>query len=385
MNSERLKQLEEAEEQLRRRRERGRLAQRAFRKRQGQAPQDKRNETQRLKAAIGEIVRVACSDDRPELLHVITEAAAVAGLDTRGYGNGEEDKELTVANPTSPLPVSRNTNFTNEALPTKIGSDSPLQNSHDSANGRANWKLDNQMAALQEHRMILGHTSPRLDYGLWFDTSRYIRLNDPPQDLVPYLGKAKDKFASRIFWACGDYLLSLCRSIESNTSRNPRAAREATEKIWSMVQHSPPLHNVRYIRALAEARAEFRDRGYIEGNNPAGEVDSAKNLQNLVTEDYESRGEDATTGWLTPPDVERYLRNRMSQESFKHFELVLELMDTVQEECPLTALVRSLIQDLGSSFICFGDGPRWQPERVSAIFSGKIQNESVEVPRASTD
>lgn len=289
-------------------------------------------------------------------------------------------------NPASPLLESNSANSANGTVSTEIqrADSQASQNPDSNQSSEECWKLNNQMAALQERRMILGRTSPRLDYGLWFDTSRYIRLNDPPLDLLPYLGKGKTTFAGHIFWACGEYLLGLCRSVESNTSKNPRAAREATEKIWSMVQHSPPLHNVRYIRALAEARAEFRDRGYIEGANPAGEVDSAKNLQNLVAEDYESRGEDAA-GWLTPPDVERYLRNRMSQESFEHLERVLALLDQAYEECPLSLLIRSLIQELARSFVCFGDGPRWQPERVSAIFSGKFQNGPVEVPEPSTD
>ncbi|KAI4859536.1 hypothetical protein F4820DRAFT_157677 [Hypoxylon rubiginosum] len=377
MDTERLKQLEKAEEELRRRRERGRLAQRAFRKRQGKVPQDKRDETQRLKAAIGEIIRVASCDDRPELLRVIADAAVVAGLDTRMVADGSngEDREQTSTDPSSPLPVSRNTKFSDGVLSIETRTDS--QTSHDPADSESGWELESQMAALQKPRMILGRISPRLDYGLWFDTNRYVRIDDPPSDIVPYLGEGKSTFAGHIFWACGEYLLGLCRSVESNESANPRAAREATEKIWNMVQHSPPLHNVRYIRALAEARAEFRDRGYIEGNNPAGEVDSAKNIQNLVAADYESRGED-TTGWLTPPGVEIYLRKRMSQESFKHFEYLLQLVDS-HHDCPLIELVRSLVQDLATSYICFGDGPRWHPDRISAIFSRKFQDAPAEI------
>ncbi|XXG99660.1 hypothetical protein Hte_006001 [Hypoxylon texense] len=378
MDTERLKQLEKAEEELQRRRERGRLAQRAFRKRQGKVSLDKRDETQQLKAAIGEIIRVARCDDRSELLRVIADAARVAKLDTRKIadgGNGE-DRERRSTNPESPLPAGRNTTGSSDgALSAKSRADS--QTSQDPADSQSEWKLDSQMAALQKPRM---RVSPQLDYGLWFDTNRYVRTNEPPADIVPYLGKGKSTFAGHIFWACGEHLLDLCRSVESNASANPRAAKEATEKIWTLVQHSPSLHNVQYIRALAEARAEFRDRGYIEGNNPAGEVDSAEHMQRLVAQDYESRGED-TTDWLTPPDVEHYLRKRMSQESFKYFENLLYIMDTYHSplDCPLVALVRSLIQDLATSFICFGDGPRWHPDRISAIFSGKFHGAPAEI------
>ncbi|KAI0159991.1 hypothetical protein GGR52DRAFT_172565 [Hypoxylon sp. FL1284] len=374
----RLKQLEEAEEELRRRRERGKLAQRAFRKRQAKASQDKRGEAQQLKAAIGDIVRVACSDDRPELLRAVAEAARVAGFDTRRAADdsSEQDREQIPKSPSSLLPLSSNTRSANEALRNRTGSGTEILQGPTSSD--SGWELGGQMAAVMKPRAILGNISPRADYGLWFDTTRYVRMDDPPLEIIPYLGKGKSTFAGHVFWACGEYMLSLCRIVDSNAHTNPQVAREATEKVWSMVQHSPPLHNLRYVRALAEARAEFRERGYVVGDNPAGEVDSGKIIQELVAADYKSRGEDPS-GWMATPDLESYLRRRLSQESYGHLESVLGLMDANQPDCPLSELVRSLIQELAESFICFGDGPRWNAARVSAIFSRKIQNRYGEI------
>lgn len=235
----------------------------------------------------------------------------------------------------------------------------------------ADWKLKHQKTTPFAGRPDAGFMNPRSDYGLWFDTYRFMRIDDPPLDIVPYLGRGEATFAGRLFWACGEHLLDMCQKAEFYARANPRAAREANERIWNMVQHSPPLHNTRYIIALAEARREFRDRGYIEGNNPAGELDSAEVLQQHVLADYESRGQDMA-GWLSPITVELELRKRLSREGSKRFEKALQLWDSKPTQNPLGEVLQSLIQNLAFTFVCFGDGPRWRADRVSAIFGGDM-------------
>ncbi|KAI1652409.1 hypothetical protein F4813DRAFT_321371 [Daldinia decipiens] len=354
MEPERLKQLEQAEEELRRRRERGKIAQRAFRKRQNSASRDKRNETQRLKEAISKIVRVARHDDRPELVKAIQEAAGMTGLDEDIVAElcdegGNQTKRITKLSHTN-----------TQGIPPSIGA-------------RSGWILKSQDSTTLGRGTDIGWMSTRLDYGLWFDTTRFIRVDQPPSDIIPYLGKGMSTFAGRLFWACGELLLEQCRRAELYAHTNPRVAREAREVIWNMVQHSPPLHNVRYIIALAEARREFRDRGYIEGDNPAGEIDSALILQEQVMNDYKSKGQD-TTGWLSPMAVELELGKRLSLESSRQLDQVLQIWDSNQVEGPLLDMIQSLIWKLAASYICFGDGPRWRVDRVLALFSGSVQD-----------
>ncbi|KAI1377160.1 hypothetical protein F4677DRAFT_444964 [Hypoxylon crocopeplum] len=376
MDSERLKQLEKAEEELQRRRERGKLAQRAFRKRQSKASRDKRDETQKLKAAIEEIVRAAGHNDHPELLRAIREAAETAGLDAQPLlvnDSGGDTEDSTIARTSPPLPEPRDL--------VSVSGNSPLRTTDTPQemaipNIQTECWLNDRAQTPPETGVALGWMSPRLDYGLWFDTCRFVRTEEPPQDIVPYLGKGKNTFAGRLFWTCVDYLLKLCRKAESYERTNPRLAKEVKEKIWSMIQHSPPLHNVRYILALAEARLEFRDRGYIEGDNPAGDSDSAKLLFGHVIADYTSRGED-TTVWLSPIEVECELRRRLSHSSFSHLEHALQLWDTNQGKGPLAEVVEPLIQRLVCNSICFGDGPRWRIDHVSAILNGNIKETSV--------
>ncbi|KAI2777938.1 hypothetical protein F4815DRAFT_447740 [Daldinia loculata] len=373
----RLKQLEQAEEELRRRRERGKIAQRAFRKRQSNTSRDKRNETQRLKEAISKIVRVARHDDRPELVKAIQEAAGVTGLDEHVVAElcdegGNQTRRIT--KPSQPSPSSRDLLSTNTVSSTGLGTNT--QGIPPSIGARSGWILKSQDSTPLGRGTDIGWMSTRLDYGLWFDTSRFIRVDKPPSDIIPYLGKGMSTFAGRLFWACGELLLEQCRRAELYAHTNPRVAREAREVIWNMVQHSPPLHNVRYIIALAEARREFRDRGYIEGDNPAGEIDSAFILQEQVMNDYKSKGQDAT-GWLSPMAVELELRRCLSLESSRQLDRVLQIWDSNQVEGPLLDMIQSLIWKLAASYICFGDGPRWRVDRVLALFSGSVQNAHV--------
>ncbi|KAI8958244.1 hypothetical protein F5Y11DRAFT_45038 [Daldinia sp. FL1419] len=374
MDSERLKELEQAEEELRRRRERGKIAQRAFRKRQGKTPRDKRDEAQRLKEAVSKIVRVAHRDDRPELINAIREAAEAAGLDVEALaklGDGK-DNQLNHTEASSQLSSSfRGPLSVVEASSAGLNTDA--KEILPSIGTRTGWILKSQDSAFSGTSTDVEWMSTRLDYGLWFDTSRFIRVDTPPSDIIPYLGEGMSTFAGRLFWACGELLLEQCRRAELYAHTNPRIADQAKEVIWNMVQHSQPLHNIRYIIALAEARREFRDRGYIEGNNPAGEIDSAFILQEQVMNDYKSKGRD-TTEWLSPMAVELELRKRLSTESSRQLDRVLQIWDPKRVEGPLLDMIQSLIWKLAASYICFGDGPRWRIDRISALFSGSTKN-----------
>ncbi|KAI1097779.1 hypothetical protein F4804DRAFT_351172 [Jackrogersella minutella] len=374
MDSERLEQLENAEEELRRRRERGRLAQRAFRKRhENKASRVKHNETERLKAAMKKIVRVARLGDRPELLQVIREAAEVAEvteLDDEPdvqkstiESNGKVEVQKSITEPLLSLPITRDLVPMSGTQP--AGSMSTTQGTSTCNNSWANWRPNDQEVTIFGTMMDLERVTPRLDYGLWFDTCRFVRIDNPPSDIVPYLGNGMTTFAGRLFWSSGEHLLDLCRKAESYAEKNPQAAGEANEKIWSMVQHSTPLHNTRYIRALAEARREYRDRGYIEGNNAAGETDSAKLLNDHVLAEYQARGEDVA------------LRGHLSYTSYQRLERTLQLQDLNQAGDPLARMVQSLIHILAKSYICFGDGPRWRADRVAALLNGSTQNTCV--------
>ncbi|KAI0378534.1 hypothetical protein F5Y04DRAFT_146624 [Hypomontagnella monticulosa] len=367
MDSERLKQLEKAEEELQRRRERGKLAQRAFRKRQSKVSQDKRDETQKLRDAVGKIVRVLRRDDRPELIRAVQEAAEMAGLNTSTFTDRNSDDTSTMVSPLL-------SNIETSTLITRDRPNGSLVGSQvipACTSVRTDCRLNDQNATSFEIRSDVGWMNPRSDYGLWFDTYRFMRMDDPPLDIVPFLGKGGATFAGRLFWACGEHLLEMCQKAELYVSANPRAARKANERIWNMVQHSPPLHNTRYIKALAEARREFRDRGYIEGNNPAGEPDSAELLQEHVLADYESRGQELT-GWLSPITVELELRKRLSHEGSRRFEQALQTWDSKPAENPLGEVLQSLIRSLAFTFVCFGNGPRWRADQVMAILGGDV-------------
>ncbi|KAI1455449.1 hypothetical protein F4805DRAFT_273736 [Annulohypoxylon moriforme] len=379
MDSERLKELEDAEEELRRRRERGKLAQRAFRKRQSnKVSKDKRNETEtsrRLRKAIEGIMKVARSDDRPELLRAIREAAEATGSDMRrlSEASNRRDEDGTATTESSCSSSNIGNYVPASGIQSTGTTDTTQGNTQRTFAWQESWadlRPNSQKSTSFGMGLALERVKPRLDYGLWFDAGRFLRIDSPPLDIVPYLGEGMKTFAGRLFWNCGEYLLDQCRRAEAYSNTNPLVAREARQRIWNMVQHSPPLHNTRYIIALAEARREYRDRGYIEGNNPAGEADSAELLNEHVLADYERRGDNAAI-WLSPSGVENELRELMSDELYGRLERVLENWDLSD---PLAEMIQSIIQIMSSSYICFGNGPRWRADRVAAIFNGSAQS-----------
>ncbi|EMR67429.1 hypothetical protein UCREL1_5550 [Eutypa lata UCREL1] len=389
----RLKQLQAAEEELQRRRERGKLSQRAFRKRQSKASQDTREQNEKLKAAIEELVRVAGCNDRPELRKAIRNAALIAGVDARELDGPDDGGEGAV-------------HFNNVDIDTAaINVISIISGEPDPAItiGPPDFYPPTAAASSssQQRRRPL---SPRLDYGLWFEGTSFMRLVDPPLDIVPYLGEGMYTLAGRINWACTEYLVGVCRRVAaasslsacSTTGRSidPEAALRGCAEIRRMVQHSPPLHDVRYVKAMAETRLDFRRRGYIlvpkdsseDATACAGKRDSAARLQRQVERDYAARGQE-THVWATPEDVAQHVRAQLGDKGFARLEDMLRYQDNSPRITrppgyvdgdghsddgmfgQTYALLRLLIQNLAESFVCFGDGPRWRADRVAALFT----------------
>ncbi|CAJ2510432.1 Uu.00g051350.m01.CDS01 [Anthostomella pinea] len=405
MDRQRLEELQAAEEELRRRRERGRVSQAQFRKRQSQASQVMRDENQQLKAAIEDIVKVARRSDRDDLLRAVIRAAEAAGVVAPELVSGSDADEDTVVEGTigAPCSITAAASSTTHAASSSgpyvsIAMSTPVTSGVEP--GRPTSIGESAVAFSNETSAYTSWTGPaqRLDYSVWIDASRFMRLINPPAGIVPYLGEGRHSFAGRVFWACCHYTANLCElalPYRHAQLRPPAYAvqrgKEADARLRKLIQHSPPLQNVRYIKAMADARLEYREQGYIEGPNAAaGEEDSAALLQLQVAADYAERGEDQSK-WLSPSAVEYHLRRQLGSVGFSRLEHTLRSCDAgadsgslsnvdggglpvVRDQVPI--LVRLLVQKLAETFICFGDGPRWRTERVSALFSGDVEESS---------
>ncbi|KAL4727111.1 hypothetical protein ACLX1H_006012 [Fusarium chlamydosporum] len=161
------------DDDLSRRRERGRRSQAAFRKRQAQSVQALTDQNSRLKKGIQKLLNAARGEESPDMLSVLRDLANEAGL-------------------SFPATLSKD-----EALPTmELSVDEPapvLQRHRTSDFPDPRWCIPLAME-------LPPTAQYRLDCGMWLDPLHYLRASLPPQDILPYLGSGADSFAGLLFW-----------------------------------------------------------------------------------------------------------------------------------------------------------------------------------------
>lgn len=224
-----------------------------------------------------------------------------------------------------------------------------------------------------------GRMSPRWGYGVWLDPDRFLKIFQPPIDIVPYLGAGKHTVAGHIVWACLDYayacLLDAMRKHIATSSGIPPGQgsgsdhyphslppNSAARALFDhSLRHSKPLHDVAYIAALLEARMEFRRMGYMRADNPGANAESREMLQRRVFEDFEKRGV-RMDQWWSALDVQKYIGQKMEVCEFAAFQAALRCEQEAQIQ-----LLRPLARTLAQSGVCFGDGPRWRADHVVMV------------------
>ncbi|KAI0145083.1 hypothetical protein GGR57DRAFT_320861 [Xylariaceae sp. FL1272] len=374
-----------AEQELKRRRERGRLSQARFRKRQAQVSNEMRDENQRLKDAIAQIVKKTQSSDRLALIEAVRAAASIAGVDASGFNDQVQDTD-PVAHMATPERAC-NARESNDVV--------PLDSMHIIAEKAC---TNNSAACLSvEASSIMTSApsrplSPRLDYGIWLDATRAVNICKPPQDIAAYIGEGQHTFAGQLYWACADYMVNLCRIITMPSAPSPwfrdapstrPDAREAEQRVFQRLQHSPRLTNVRLAQALVEAHTEFRDHGYVLGNSLLA-ADPSQQLAQAVEQDFAARSEDMES-WLDVPKIEAYLQRQLGTEAFSRLN---KFMVRTATACPLEhtqeldleayKIIKLLIKNLAESYTCFGNGPRWRADCVAVMLGfGQRQQATV--------
>ncbi|KAI1818070.1 hypothetical protein GGS20DRAFT_388176 [Poronia punctata] len=385
-----------AEEELRRRRERGKLSQARFRKKQSQEIQAMREQNESLKLAISRIVNAAQQGSRQTLFNAIRDAGDIAGINASAITDKSSDSgsfdDSTIADDAAKgfEPVSpenhglEEDNTTNSSPSTPSRWDNRSNTTERQVHSRA-WAAS--CAALKRKTASRSSRglSPRLDYGIWIDASRAVRVSEPPPLIAPFLGKGQNTFAGQVFWACADYLIALCRVVTTPRSpcewfdRQPEkrpGPREAEQRVWSIIQHTPPIGNIKLALTLAEAHLEFREHGHIYGDSPVSNGDTNTLLQRDLEEQYAALGMDMSA-WISVRELETHVRQKLGGEAFARLERAIAAHNskTIDPTCQgllsssdVCQIVRLLIKNLAESYVCFGDGPRWRVDSISALF-----------------
>ncbi|KAH7165654.1 hypothetical protein EDB81DRAFT_679724 [Dactylonectria macrodidyma] len=328
-------------------RERGRVAQREYRKRHASKFQSLQDENQRLKDAIRNISRVASRDKHQgrELSDAISEAVSAAGLQEASQ---EPEEEMTSSESSEVVLLADPT------LPRETRSEQP----------RSSDQLEIGINAIYRD----SNTSQALSQQVWLDSDRLVRIYEAPSDVAPYLGDGLYTIAGCLYWACTCYAVSLWKKL-----KNPGKLDHSEQSQWDrMFNHSKHLVDHDFLISLAQARLEFRKHGYIDRVHLQTHHADNKALLNVfknVEQEYASKRE-TLQWWKKPQDVENYIKQHLTA-----FELA-QLQDILEGRGSERALQAfgNLFETLTHSFVCFGDGPRWNVVHVSMSLGAWLGN-----------
>ncbi|KAK7226979.1 hypothetical protein V2G26_014982 [Clonostachys chloroleuca] len=320
------------DEDVIRRRERGRQAQAAFRKRQAHASQKLKDHNRDLKDKIEKVVNATCGDERPELLDAIASLAHSVDVDItrliQGKETGYQSSQDIIIDP-------RTRDFMYE-------SGDP-------------GRYDVPPSTFLQRRV---------DYGVWLDPLHYTKVSLPPEDIVPYLGPGAKTFAGRLFWFVMEHGHSKCDY--------PHPDQAMMRK--RVLGHAKAMDGIRppFIKAMVEARIQYKQTGEIcHENAAAGESDLATAVCSQVLEEYQATGRDPTL-WLSCLSTETHIRSLVGDGIFDSTDSFSGSgVDPFHH-----SLLEGIQCRLYDTFVCFGDGPRWTTEMVNEALQEWISSES---------
>ncbi|KAF9876601.1 hypothetical protein CkaCkLH20_06009 [Colletotrichum karsti] len=307
------------------RRERGVLAQREYRKRHASKVQKLQDENKKLKDIIGDINKALerQGDLSEDLRAALSKARDLAGI---GSSISTED-EASTSNESS---SGQQTEPLDPAIEEII-------------------RLDPTIAG---ELVPTGRLSPRLDYGLWIDPDRIIRILEPPVDIVPYLGSGMNTLAGCIFWSTMNYTIDLW---------NSRSTPLSTKYLDRMFNHSKHLTDRQFLLSLAQARVDYKEKGFMYKKlSEQFERNAMNELYQRIKAEYEMRGQ-PSRWWKRPEEVADTVLSMLGDALRDRFQAVIDGHGTKED----AELLRPLVTWLAQNFICFGDGPRWSSVFVS--------------------
>lgn len=322
------------------------MAQRAFRQRQINAIRELKGKNQELADVIEKITQTAArfnridspsARDRASLDTAIQEARSLAGLPPLGPGDGDGTH---IQGGNLWLSPSRNAPETNDALiPPTTGVDdsnhvssrgsSPsmtvsfdnMMFARDSRNRSAQNEANNQLLASRQYNSNTdsyfnqqetaptttvtatgGRLSPRLTYGVWFEPDRFIRIINPPGDIVPYLGANINTLSGAIFWAGLGYGFTVLKEVlrmraNSNLVRSMSMSQHpgggsssgSLPLVTRLFGHSikaagPDADGEQILHDIIHARFTWRKQGYIPGDHPGADPEITNKLFTKIVE-----------------------------------------------------------------------------------------------------
>ncbi|KAF7550354.1 hypothetical protein G7Z17_g5778 [Cylindrodendrum hubeiense] len=282
-------------------RERGRVAQREYRKRHASRFQNLQEENQRLKNAIQKISQVASSTERrgQDLEDAISEAVSIAGIQVNDQSPAEEtsssqDSELVSL--VDPPPIR-------EILSEQRTS-------------------TNQSETESESLSQGSQSSLTLDRQIWLDTDRLVRIYDAPSDVLPFLGDGLFTIAGCLYWACTYYAITLWKKMKN--IEEPELSDQS--RFDRMFNHSKHLVDRDFLMSIAQARLDFRKKGYIDRihlEEYHAENEAMGEVHTLLQQEYADKNE-TLQWWRKPQEVETYIKQHLTADELVELQQILQ-------------------------------------------------------------
>ncbi|KAM7204721.1 hypothetical protein V8F20_003505 [Naviculisporaceae sp. PSN 640] len=328
-----------ADSELAQKRERGRNAQRAFRQRQINTIRELKDKNQELTDVIEKITQQAArfsriknpsARDRASLDTAIQEARSLAGVPPLKPGNdggAHIQGGGSLRPPTSNNSVEKSTPViyttgvdpnqapSRASSPSLIGSVEDMIFAQDFRKETAQNKEDSQWLASRQYNSHTdsyfpsqetgpttaitatgGRVSPRLTYGVWFEPDRFIRIINPPGDIVPYLGSNINTLTGALFWAGLGYGFTVLKEVlrmransnlvrSMSLSQNPGTLPLVTRLFGHSIEAAGPnADGEQILHDIIHARFTWRKQGYIPGDHPGADPEIPNRLFGKVVE-----------------------------------------------------------------------------------------------------
>ncbi|GAD96650.1 predicted protein [Paecilomyces variotii No. 5] len=417
------------EEYKKHRREKGRIAQRAFRQRQIDTINTLEEEVSLLRDSVRKICQAAVNQPsltggdnslplsslplqtsqrmvESELLKAIRHAGQVAGIDE------EESSSMTDEHDSG-----SSQNYLSEPISDTVEIQAPTD---DLALGTEGWLLpsassssaDNIPLQPEELEYLVdpihndistalpqeSRYSSSLDTGLApykFDplVPPYSFLSEPkhlkpkvyPFHILPYMDRDADTFAGRIFWKSLSLAFQYGTASLVSPPTTPPKSNHHTEKgmpkdederfahASEMISRSSAHIGKETMLRRIGARLEYLRTGSLDPDSPLWDMNTSMQLRILVEEDAQRRGE-KMSDWLRIPDIVDYISSRCGVSSFAQLDVLgtASADESGRGASPRGGLVTKLIEDIAWNGTCFGDGPRYRAREVKEVIDSWV-------------
>ncbi|KAH7190009.1 hypothetical protein BKA60DRAFT_233148 [Fusarium oxysporum] len=333
--------MEDAAMELKRRRDRNRLAQSEFRKRQRRGMHDLKAQMAAMKAAIADIFTEVRQDDRPELQGKIRQAAVAAQLISTSEAESPDS-----APPQQTASLNHGEPREIESVPSSLAIVPVLGTIQSNSPETRQIYSDISATQRREARERMKKLMPNLEIPRPLDPFHCIDCNKIVAGSQPFIGDNTITFAGRLYWRLAEWHEFQAHGRES--------ALQLEQRRWRLRDSVRPA-GVSTTNSLPDASGHHVNQGYV--SNPTTMKSSAQM-------------------WLSPFEAEKRVRLMFGDNVLSLLTApnaghsLIDGSSLMLQSTLGTGLIAGLLDRLSNCFVCHGNTPFWESTRFDAACQG---------------